>query len=710
VIPTAGRGRRAPHHEVMVENYLDALRPWSSQGGALGDDHITQREYITHDQRVMKLFILLILAFTPIELSLYSHMAGISVGKSPHLFEAAIGVALRLCTMSVTLLCTRRVHFYTQHRTIIQVLNFAVTWVSHVVSDASHTTMVSSAGAEANAQFPVCMMLAISKPVALAFHTQLPLVHDRMLPDLLAYTTATAVQAAFLPSGLKQSDAVLLRLILAVLHLIPISLRILSAYSEDRRKMGMEMQRSLTRAVAARSINHMCKRVMFNVVNGCDIIASKLVAEGVYARDSSDPEGAEHEVFELLRGLGSEARTGFHLCESALVLVRIAAGEYASRFTSTSAATLYAELNLTSRARVKTDADSAVAKTKVGVDRAVLRAIVFNAAHNALQHGANDGEVEITTELVPAVSAEARAPAMPESRSLCIRIRNQAGRNHEKLLGAAGGGGANILTSAMIAHLQNKPQVGNAASTFSGLSDILKFAEAIAARAMLTVHLDHILFEIVCPTTADVTPEASPKTSPDTVLEPNVPGEKQKRQVPNGLVFVCVDDDEIPRIMAQSMLSRLGAHADSCVLGSGAAEVRGVPTLVEQLAAKHGALRVAVILDQNLDFDGSEGTILGTELCRELRAHGFGGLVAIASANDDSESRDEFLRSGANLTLGKSPEEQIGLPERLADALHDLHSTAAARGPKALRPVALDGWLPAQRLTKRRSPHSATGE
>ena len=149
-------------------------------------------------------------------------------------------------------------------------------------------------------------------------------------------------------------------------------------------------------------------------------------------------------------------------------------------------------------------------------------------------------------------------------------------------------------------------------------------------------------------------------------------------------------------MFTQAMLSQLSVHADSCILGSDVTEVRGVPALVERLAAVHGTQRIVVVLDQNLDFDESPETIFGTDLCRELRAKGFDGLVAILSADDDSASQDKFIRSGANLTFGKSPEDQLIFPARLADAFHRLHPAAAAT--KASHPV--DGWLPAQRMSR----------
>ena len=107
------------------------------------------------------------------------------------------------------------------------------------------------------------------------------------------------------------------------------------------------------------------------------------------------------------------------------------------------------------------------------------------------------------------------------------------------------------------------------------------------------------------------------------------------------------------------------------------------------------------MLDQNLDFDGSAGTILGTELCRELRSSDFNGLIVIASANDDSESRDEFLRAGANRAVGKTLEEHAALPKYLAEALDELSSSGQALATQGA--VRADYWLPTQRISKRRN-------
>ena len=665
----------------------------------------------------MRLFTLLSLAFTPFEMWMYGRLAGVTISTSPYAVFGIVGGLGKAACMSATLLTNLRLSgFYARHRTAIQTANFAAVWLMHIVCDLSHIGMASD-------KEPIYVQLAILKLVALCFHTQLPLVREQMWTDVVAYTLAMAIWTTILPNGLHH-ESVLYSLSAALL-LVPISMRILVAWSEDRRRLASETHRAYTRAVASRSINHVSKRIMFNVAHGMEIIAGKLAAEGFggVREDGVSVAGGqpEHQVYELLRGLGTEARTGLLMCENAFALVQIAAGNYVSRGVCTSAATLYAELNLTHRARVTTDADGAAAQSPVCVDSVVLRAILFNAAHNALQHGAQEAAIEVTTKVTSPSASEKQQQQHSSAPSLCIRIRNGAGDNHEKLLRLMGAG-SNLISRAAIDKLQRNPEkVGGKASTFSGLADIVEYADAIGVQASLRVHSDHLLFELICPTAplAAPSPDTKATPSPDIDIVEQAPAPEESpdtgqdllsaregpmngqvgEQLPRGLVFVCVDDDEIPRLMAQSMLSRVAAHADSRVLGSDAAHVRSVPSLVQRLSAEHGALRVVVILDQNLDFDGIETPMLGTDLCRQLRARGFGGLIVIASANDDSESRDNFLRAGANRVVGKSLEEHANLPKHLAKALDELQSANKAADKGSL---AADYWQSAQRVAPKR--------
>ena len=85
------------------------------------------------------------------------------------------------------------------------------------------------------------------------------------------------------------------------------------------------------------------------------------------------------------------------------------------------------------------------------------------------------------------------------------------------------------------------------------------------------------------------------------------------------MIFVCVDDDAIPRILAQSTLERAKADPHrSRILGAAYEEVAGVVEFVAGLAEEVGAERIVLCLDQNMDYD--EGTFKGSELCSQLRS------------------------------------------------------------------------------------------
>ena len=84
--------------------------------------------------------------------------------------------------------------------------------------------------------------------------------------------------------------------------------------------------------------------------------------------------------------------------------------------------------------------------------------------------------------------------------------------------------------------------------------------------------------------------------------------------------------------MARGLLKKLKAHKESLILGENFAEVSEVPEFVNKSVTQYGPSRVICMFDQNMHW--SEGSILGTQLCKQLREEGFAGLVIIRSAND----------------------------------------------------------------------------
>ena len=83
--------------------------------------------------------------------------------------------------------------------------------------------------------------------------------------------------------------------------------------------------------------------------------------------------------------------------------------------------------------------------------------------------------------------------------------------------------------------------------------------------------------------------------------------------------------------MARGLLKKLKAHKESLILGENFAEVSEVPEFVNKSVTQYGR-SVVCMFDQNMHW--SEGSILGTQLCKQLREQDFMGLIIIRSAND----------------------------------------------------------------------------
>ncbi len=77
--------------------------------------------------------------------------------------------------------------------------------------------------------------------------------------------------------------------------------------------------------------------------------------------------------------------------------------------------------------------------------------------------------------------------------------------------------------------------------------------------------------------------------------------------LPPGLAIVCCDDDEMPRLFADLLITRAAADEDeSLILGETYEEVSGLVKRVLAMASRLGDSRVLCILDQNLDGYGAD--------------------------------------------------------------------------------------------------------
>ena len=136
--------------------------------------------------------------------------------------------------------------------------------------------------------------------------------------------------------------------------------------------------------------------------------------------------------------------------------------------------------------------------------------------------------------------------------------------------------------------------------------------------------------------------------------------------LPPGLRYVVVDDSQMRLKWFDRMAFKkvLKAGPGSCTLGATLAEAHGAVARIVELGAD------VVILDQNIEFKGV-GTVLGSDLCRELRdKHNFRGVVCISSGNSTDADIELYLASGADCVSPKGVGNEE-LVETLAQAVHD---------------------------------------
>jgi len=182
-------------------------------------------------------------------------------------------------------------------------------------------------------------------------------------------------------------------------------------------------------------------------------------------------------------------------------------------------------------------------------------------------------------------------------------------------------------------------------------------------------------------------PTVSTALPPAVALKPSVPvphecvagrSNHDSKELPSGLIWVCVDDDMMARMVAESLLVKAAADVShSLILGSSYAEVDQLVETVAELESQFGSERVVLVIDQNLCFD--EALVLGTDLSRELRVlHAFKGIIIIQSAEDDAVAHAEYKTCGADGCVGKSQMRSSGkafggMLEQVAMAWHTRH-------------------------------------
>eukprot|EP00900_Chrysochromulina_parva_P002183 jgi/Chrpa1/11966/Chrysochromulina_OHIO_Genome00023683-RA len=321
----------------------------------------------------------------------------------------------------------------------------------------------------------------------------------------------------------------------------------------------------------------------------------------------------------------------------------------------------------------------------MGADKALLTSILFNASQNALVHGEQGGTVHVGAVL---------SDGSPSC--LTVTIRNAPGVNHAKLIAftkakgnvdllaiRAGEGSApsknqdeskrsrvNSSELCKPSRELSKMAVGTVDSTYLGLGAILRDARAFNPPALtsLAIGAHEVAFSITL----------------DVVLVEHDASAAQTRVLPPGLVFVWLDDDDMPRIYADAVLRAAKANMEaSLILGETYEEARTCLARVMELSAAHGEERMIVLLDQNIDQYhecATEGVLQGTEICREMRRRGFRGTIAICSANDEPKDEYKYLQAGANVSIGKGLAGGLSaILSKLADAHFETREALSTR-------------------------------
>jgi len=426
------------------------------------------------------------------------------------------------------------------------------------------------------------------------------------------------------------------------------------AYDEEKAKLAASVKaHALTQAEAEskgnRVINHTSKRVMSNTSLMCELALKQLSSFTLSEAD----DATRSVLLERLRRTLAESIAGFHMCKTVLLQTSIISGEYHPVREEFTLEQIFEHLGLSAALRVVIDA----ADTRsMRADKALLTSILFNASQNALVHGEQGGTVHVGAVL---------SDGSPSY--LTVAIRNAPGVNHAKLFaftqakgnadllairageGSAPSNDQRVRTRGDSSELckpsreLSKMAVGTVDSTYLGLGAILRDAQAFnpPARTSLAIGAHEVAFSITL----------------DVVLVEQDASAAEMRVLPAGLVFVWLDDDDMPRIYADAVLRAAKANLEaSLILGETYEEAKTCLARVMELSAAHGEERMIVLLDQNIDQYhecATEGVIQGTEICRELRTRGFFGTIAICSANDESKDEYEYLQAGANVSIGK---------------------------------------------------------
>jgi CheY-like chemotaxis protein len=329
---------------------------------------------------------------------------------------------------------------------------------------------------------------------------------------------------------------------------------------------------------------------------------------------------------ESLDSIISDSEAGFEKCRDALVLKEISSGSFRPALEPVDVAT-FCQIKWGRISNLEIIVDPAVPKWLLA-SLVLLKIILENAIHNAMQHGKKRGHVNLSLSMLGA-------------SSLFIKIENEAGKNHAAALKMQTQHGK---TAIMGQHQEvDLSSIGSSSSTFLGMGEMREAAALMSATLSLDFYPQSGLEapRTVFSLTANLLPTSAPEIPDD---EGEVPALKQ------GCVLICADDDVAPRIGYKGLIKKL-KPMESMILGETHAEAAYLVETVLAAAKEHGDEKVVCICDQNMEYD--QGVIRGTEVVADLRLEGFTGVFLIRSANDDAASGLQYRKMGANGYLSK---------------------------------------------------------
>ncbi|KAL1502911.1 hypothetical protein AB1Y20_010984 [Prymnesium parvum] len=402
-----------------------------------------------------------------------------------------------------------------------------------------------------------------------------------------------------------------------------------------------EAKNAKVRASAYSVINHTAKRVMCSAVQICELAIARL-----------EPEERLSDLRDLFSSHRIESVRAFHLCRSVLFRSSVEAGEYVPQLETFHLDELLRELAVMNAVRFQTNIFPSDA-ARVHCDKQLLLNVLFGAAHNALVHGRSHAIVHVRMELM--------------GESLCLKVRNEPGANHDALLRH---NCPNFLESNLLS-----PANTSEHTSFLQLRHIKLAAETSAAitSVSLCARRNEVVFELnmivelrgadkplpraplpaPLPLPAAPPPAAPPPAGGKSTGDTSLGSMHVLAALPEGMLIVHADDDMMPRMFMQALFTHVGAGEGSLILGEEYDALLQIPRTVAALAKRVGHERVIVVLDQNLELPG-HSLLLGSELCRQLRQdYKFDGVVVILSANDEQENVKRAASAGADALVAK---------------------------------------------------------